>query len=571
MTLNKALALIAANREAARGNPVFLVCGFQPLHLETFLKASRIERQPQHAAEVLTGLYGDFLGNLGRAAESAATSAAVVVEWSDIDPRLGLRAGAGWGRAAQEDIAIRARRWFGQAAAAMRKLAERMPAAWCGPTLPLAPLDNTIRAQAGPLELELRSQAADFLRDLAGISGARVVGSGGESSGGLDPKMELMAGFPYTLPHAAALAQNLAEVLWPAPPRKGLITDLDETLWAGIAGEIGWDAVSWSQEHHTQAHGLYQQMLGNLADGGVLLGVVSKNEPAVVEAALARQDLRCDARTLFPVLAGWGDKSKSVAEILRIWNVGAGSVVFVDDNRMELSEVQQAYPEIACLHFPGNDAAGVWDLLGRLRDLFGKPELMEEDGLRRESIRASAVIRDRGEEAGSAAFLRGLEAKITLDYRATAGDKRALELINKTNQFNLNGLRLAEGEWRRLLEQPDTLVLAVSYEDKFGPLGKIAVLVAQRPAPGPEGRWRVIHWVMSCRAFSRRIEHHTLASLLRHSGAEEMEFRFTPTERNRPLREFLGAIGAGESGRLRAARFREECGELPHRICEVFQ
>ena len=80
----------------------------------------------------------------------------------------------------------------------------------------------------------------------------------------------------------------------------------------------------------------------------------------------------------------------------------------------------------------------------------------------------------------------------------------------------------------------------------------------------------MIHWVMSCRAFSRRIEHHTLASLLRHSGAE-MEFRFTPTERNRPLREFLGAIGAGESGRLRAARFREECGELPHRICEVFQ
>ena len=351
MTLNKALALIAANREAARGNPVFLVCGFQPLHLETFLKASRIERQPQHAAEVLTGLYGDFLGNLGRAAESAATSAAVVVEWSDIDPRLGLRAGAGWGRAAQEDIAIRARRWFGQAAAAMRKLAERMPAAWCGPTLPLAPLDNTIRAQAGPLELELRSQAADFLRGLAGISGARVVGSGGESSGGLDPKMELMAGFPYTLPHAAALAQNLAEVLGRRPqerPHHGF----DQTLWAGIAGEIGWGCRVVESGASYPGPWIVSADAGQSGGWGSLVGGGLKNEPAVVEAALARQDLRCDARTLFPVLAGWGTNRNPWPKFCAFGNVGAGSVVFVDDNRMELSEVQQAYPEIACLRFP---------------------------------------------------------------------------------------------------------------------------------------------------------------------------------------------------------------------------
>ena len=570
MTLNQALALIRANTGAGPRRSTFLVCGCQPLHLGTFLRAFAAQAQPENEAALLTGLYGDVRGNLVRAGASGATSAAVVIEWNDVDSRLGLRAAAGWGKAVRKDIADSAREWFAQVVAAVRNLAGRMPVAVAGPTLPLPPLDNTIQAQAGSLELDLRSQAAAFLLELAGIPGVRVVQSGGEAGNGLDAKMELLAGFPYTIPQAAALAQKLAAVLWQAPPKKALITDLDDTLWAGIVGEIGADAVSWSQEHHSQAHGLYQQMLGNLAEWGVLLGVVSKNEQAVAEAALARKDLLCDARTLFPVLAGWGAKSKSVAEALRIWNIGADSVVFVDDNPMELSEVELAFPGITCLPFCGTDAVRTWELLRRLRDLFGKTGLSDEDALRRESIRAAAIIRDLGEEASSEAFLHSLQAKVTLNFATPATDKRALELVNKTNQFNLNGQRFIDAEWQRLLEQPDTFAVTVSYEDKFGPLGKIAVMLAQRPAD-QQSPLRVLQWVMSCRAFSRHIEQHTLDSLLRHTGAEEIEFCFTPTERNQPLQEFMGKIGARESGRIRATQFRAACGNLPHQVFEVLE
>src|ERR1022692_3447729 len=103
MTLNQALVLIKTNvirtkEGIGQRRPVFLVCGFQPLHLATFLRACQAERQAQDQAEVLTGRYGDIIGNLARAADSEAISAAVVIEWSDVDPRLGLRASAGWGR-----------------------------------------------------------------------------------------------------------------------------------------------------------------------------------------------------------------------------------------------------------------------------------------------------------------------------------------------------------------------------------------------------------------------------------------------------------------------------------------
>jgi FkbH-like protein len=335
-------------------------------------------------------------------------------------------------------------------------------------------------------------------------------------------------------------------------------------------GEIGAGAVSWSHENHAQPHALYQQMLGHLADCGVLLGVVSKNELPVVQEALARKDLLLDAGVLFPVMASWGAKSKAVGEVLRLWNIGADSVVFVDDNQMELDEVGQAFPQITGLWYPGNDAPRVWQLLRRLRDLFGKPVLTEEDRLRRDSIRAGAVIRESGDAAGSPEFLRGLGGTVTLDYaRNTSGDQRALELINKTNQFNLNGLRLAEGEWQKLLHQPGTLAVIASYRDKFGPLGRIGVLVAETVAGASPSRLRVNHWVLSCRAFSRRIEHHMLDSLLRLSGAEEIEFAFAPTDRNQPLQEFMGQIGATEKRWQQTSRLQAACGPLPHRTEEV--
>lgn len=573
MTLNQALAAIRDNIRDSKGTgseAVFLVCGFQPLHLGTFLEAFQTIRRSGEKSGLLTGIYGDFSGNLARAAESSALCAAVVLEWSDLDQRLGLRAAGGWSQDAKADILASVRERVPQVTEGLRRLASRMPVALAGPTLPLPPIGVTTRAQAGSLELELQHIASSLALEAAGVPGVRVVNASrlneisGDFSSRLNPMMELLAGFPYQNGHASAVAQCLAEVLWPAPPKKGLITDLDDTLWAGLVGEAGSKGVSWSQEHHTQVHGLYQQMLGHLADSGVLLGVASKNEISLVKEALARKDLLLDGDALFPVLADWGAKSNSVGAILRVWNINADSVVFIDDNPMELSEVEQAFPGITCLRFPRSDAAKIWSLLGDLRDLFGKPAVLEEDRIRRDSIRNAAVIRDAGHEAGSPEFLATLKGTVTIDYTSTSADTRALELINKTNQFNLNGLRLSEGEWQRCLGQPGTMLVTVSYQDKFGPLGKIAVLLAQKS----ESRLRILNWVMSCRAFSRRIEHHTLDSLLRQSGAKVLELVYQPTDRNQPLQEFFAAIKVTDC-HLAAADFHAECGELPHQISEI--
>ncbi len=569
MTLNEALAAVRANKGVGPQSVVFLACGMQPLHLATFLQAFGALRNPSNESVVLTGLYGDLGGNVTRAAASEAHATAVVIEWSDLDPRLGLRSTGGWTNASKQDIVSSVRDRCARLSDAIRQTGKSMPVAVSGPTLALPPAGSTPPAQAFGLELELRSIVAEFLAGLTDAAGIRVVSpshidhlSGPGSR--LDAKMELLAGFPYTISHASSLALCVSEVLWPRPPKKGLITDLDETLWSGIVGEVGSDSVCWTQDTHAQVHGLYQQMLGHLAECGVLLAVTSKNELSVVEETLKREDLLLNPRTLFPVLADWGAKSHNVAEVLRVWNIGASDVVFVDDNPMELDEVAQAFPGITCLRFR-SDPNAVWQLLGQLRELFAKPVLLEEDSLRRESIRASAELRNSTGEAASAEFLKTLQGRVTVDYSLSSADKRAFELLNKTNQFNLNGARLTEAEWAKCLNDPEAVAASVAYEDKLGRLGKIAVVIGRRTG---SSTLEITHWVMSCRAFSRRIEHHVLHNLITRFGLSEIVFEYRETERNKPLQEFFAAAGV-ENGRLDARAFEQASHELPHETLEV--
>jgi FkbH-like protein len=236
------------------------------------------------------------------------------------------------------------------------------------------------------------------------------------------------------------------------------------------------------------------------------------------------------------VEANWGPKSESVGRILRTWNIGPEAVVFVDDSPMELAEVAAAFPQVTCLRFPREDPAGVVDLMARLRDLCGRRQVSREDQLRRESLEQGQKFQAEAGAGDTEQFLASLQARLV--FEDGARDRRALELVNKTNQFNLHGRRYGEDEWRALVARPEAFVWTVSYEDRFGALGKIAVLAGEKK--GQEVRVRDM--VLSCRAFSRRVEYAALRHLTEALEAASLEVDYAPTAKNGPLREFLAAV-----------------------------
>jgi FkbH-like protein len=284
-------------------------------------------------------------------------------------------------------------------------------------------------------------------------------------------------------------------------------------------------------------HAFYQRLLSAFSSEGVLIAVASKNELSLVEKAFGRKDLALSANSVFPMEVSWGPKSEAVARIITSWNVGGDSVVFIDDSPLELAEVKASHPDVECIKFPTKDSLGVYNLAFRLRDVFGKNEILQEDMIRKESIKRShaGITPQDSAKTTPANFLEQVEAEMSFNFSKSPLDPRALELVNKTNQFNLNAKRYTQASWHNYLLDPASFLMVISYTDKYGPLGKIAVVAGRQEGK----RLKIATWVMSCRAFSRRIECRSLEELFAKFAVEEIELDFLATERNSPLREFL--------------------------------
>jgi FkbH-like protein len=561
--------------EHASDRQVSLACGFTPLHLKTFLEAHLRLCFPKDRIEIGTGLYGDLAGNLERLRASGGLMVSVVVEWVDLDPRLGIRSLGGWRPADVPDIVESARRQSERLADLIKQLALQAPIYVSTPTLPLPPMFTTRGGQAHHYECQLWDIAASLATSLSAHRRVRLLNSRrldelSPHARRFDVKAEITTGFPYSLEHASRLAEFLAALIQDSPPKKGLITDLDDTLWAGILGEIGVDRITWDMAGHAHMHGLYQQFLASVASAGVLLAAASKNDRALVEQALARRDILLGKESLFPLEVHWKPKSESVARILETWNIGPADVVFIDDSPMEVAEVHAVFPQMECIVFPKGNYQAIWDLLKRLRDCFGKAIVSSEDLIRLRSIRTASTLRSSAPEGGLGAgdFLLKAEAVITFCLGTDARDSRAFELINKTNQFNLNGKRFSESDWLNFLQDPAAFVLTASYEDKYGPLGKVAVVMGKIAGR----KVYVSTWVMSCRAFSRRIEHQCLKYLFEKLDADEIVFDYEATPRNGPIQDFFVELlggAAGPSLSVRKASFNAKAPALFHRIVKA--
>lgn len=577
MRLIDAVKLCArpASEDAIEINAL-LACGFTPIHLQTFLRAELRLHMSSHAVRMTTGLFGDLCGTIESIIENAERIDLIfaVVEWGDLDSRLGVRALGGWRVSQMDDIVQCAARKAARLQAGIVAASRRAPVVVCFPTLPLPPIFSTTPGQVGHAEAQLRNLISSLSVSVTAegnrvrVVSAQLLDEVSSPATRYDMKGDLASGFPYRVGHASAVAEAIAMLSNGSLRKKGLITDLDDTLWRGILGEDGVEGVSWQFDQHAQLHGLYQQFLSSLASSGVLIGVASKNDRSNVKRAFERADLLISEDEIFPFEVHWSSKSQSVERILKTWNIGDDAVVFVDDSPAELAEVKAAFPGLTCMEFPKQDPAGMWTFLHRLREVFGKPYLTDEDGMRLRSIRNSGTW---AEAAASSSFSEEFweEADASLVIQAVQNpDLRSFELMNKTNQFNLNGRRLTEVQWEDLVKDPETSVYSVSYSDKFGALGKVSVLMVSQ-----SGRLaRVTGWVLSCRAFSRRIEYQCIKYLLDSLDVEEIAFDFQSTPKNSATRNFFATLlDDVEDGHVRISRelFMAKVPRLFHRVVGV--
>jgi FkbH-like protein len=337
--------------------------------------------------------------------------------------------------------------------------------------------------------------------------------------------------------------------------RKLVLLDLDDTLWGGIVGDVGWENLVLGG-HDAEGEALvdFQRGLKALTQRGVLLGVVSKNtEEIALEAIRRHPEMVLGIDDLAGWRIGWGDKARGIVELAAELNLGLQSVVFIDDNPAERARVRDALPEVLVPEWP-TDKTHYRVALARLT-CFDSVALTDEDRRRADMYAGERRRRAGLVDVGSVdEWLATLETQVRIEPLDRGNLARAAQLLNKTNQMNLSTRRLAEDELLAWASQDGHRFWTFRVSDRFGDLGLVGLLGVD--ATGEPAR--IVDLVLSCRVMGRKVEETMVATAVRDArvtGRRGLEARYRPTARNGPCLDFLERSGLARGTEERVYRW----------------
>ncbi|SFU57237.1 HAD-superfamily phosphatase, subfamily IIIC/FkbH-like domain-containing protein [Methylobacterium sp. 174MFSha1.1] len=401
-------------------------------------------------------------------------------------------------------------------------------------------MPGSLAARTARLNAALRDAAAEEGVDLLALDDA-VSRHGLESWH--DPALWLRARQAVT-PAAGPLYGDLVARLVGARlgrSAKALVLDLDDTLWGGTVGEDGLDGIVVGQGSALGESFLaLQSYARDLSRRGIVLAICSKNDPEAARRPFAEHpDMLLRLSDFAVVVANWDDKVTNLRRIAQDLRLGLDALVFVDDNPFERALVRAHLPMVAVPEVPDEPA-----LVARcLADAgyFEAATLTDED---RQRTKAYAPDRLRPAPAGPdlAATLAGLGMRLVWRPFDSIGLPRIVQLVNKTNQFNLTTRRLREAEAAALIEDPAALTLQFRLTDRLGDNGVIAVVIGRFAG----GDLVVETWLMSCRVIGRRVEEGTLAILAAEAarrGARRLVGLYRPSGRNGMVADLYPRLG----------------------------
>jgi FkbH-like protein len=326
--------------------------------------------------------------------------------------------------------------------------------------------------------------------------------------------------------------------------RRGLILDLDNTLWGGVIGDDGLEHIKIGQGDPTgEAYLSVQQLVLELRARGVVLAVCSKNEDEIARAAFQKHpEMLLKENHIAVFQANWKDKATNIKAIAEELSLGLDAFVFLDDNPVERLLIRQMLPQVAVPELPDDPAlyartlaaAGYFEAVAFSEDDLRRADFYQ-DNARRVSLKKQAGDLE--------SYLASLQMEITFQPFDETGRARIAQLINKSNQFNLTTKRYTEAQVAAMQHDPAYFTLQVRLSDTFGDNGMISVVICRRVS---KEEWEIDTWLMSCRVLGRRAENMVLRELLEQAkkeGVHKLVGTYIPTDRNKLVQEHYPKLG----------------------------
>jgi FkbH-like protein len=325
---------------------------------------------------------------------------------------------------------------------------------------------------------------------------------------------------------------------------KCLVLDLDNTVWGGVIGDDGMEGIVLGQGSPLgEAYVAFQDYARELGRRGVILAVCSKNdEPNALEPFEKHPDMVLRRGDIASFVANWSDKAANIRAIAEELNIGLDSLVFIDDNPFERNLVRQELPMVAVpevsddpTEFPiAISDAGYFEGLA-VTDEDRERTSLYQGNKARDALKASAT--------DLPGYLRGLEMQLITKGFDRLGLQRIVQLINKSNQFNLTTRRYTDEDVIAVMADPDAFGLQLRLVDRFGDNGVIAIVIGRLQS---NKDLLIDTWLMSCRVLGRQVEPTTLNLIAQEAGklgARRVVGEYIPTKKNGMVKDHYAKLG----------------------------
>ena len=379
----------------------------------------------------------------------------------------------------------------------------------------------------------------DFLLDVAAI--AETVGLANWH----DPVMYHMAKLPFAQKLVPFYAEQVCRIItaMSGKARRALILDLDNTLWGGVIGDDGLSGIELGQGNALgEAYLAVQNTVLKLRQRGIVLAVCSKNDDTTARIPFREHpDMLLNESHIAIFQANWEDKVPNIQFIAETLNLGLESIVFLDDNPVERDRVRYELPEVAVPELPEDPAYYPRTLLAA--GYFEAVYFSDEDKSRVENYQANAkraAFREAATDLNT--YLKTLQMTAVLRPFDENGMKRIVQLISKTNQFNLTTYRHNESQTRDFMKNDQYFTLQVRLADAFGDNGMVSVVICKKSTE----EWFIDTWLMSCRVVGRRLEEvvfYEIVKSAKFEGVKKITGVYIPTERNEIVRDHYLKLG----------------------------
>lgn len=346
--------------------------------------------------------------------------------------------------------------------------------------------------------------------------------------------------YKYALSVSAipTLAFNVANIIKGiyGKNKKGLVLDLDNTLWGGIVGDDGVENIILGQDtSEGQVYTEFQQYLKDLKELGVILNINSKNNIENAIAGLNHPDGILRPEDFIIIKSNWESKSKNMIEIAEQLNLGVDSLVFIDDNPAEREIINQHIPNVSTplmqepeKYIETIDKSGYFEVISLSKDDIKKSEMYKENIERNKAIE---TFEDYNE------YLKSLKMTAKIESFIPLYMSRIAQLTNKSNQFNLTTKRYTQAEIEEVAQNKNYITLYGKLKDTFGDNGVISVIIGNKKQAVLE----IELWIMSCRVLKRDMEYAMMDSLVekaKNEGIQIIKGFYYPTAKNGMVKDF---------------------------------